>query len=155
VGAHEDRPGEEPGEAAPRGQLTRVADPAHLAQDVVEVIAGGEVGHDACRVVRGLATDAPVRQLEGVHVRRGDEVRVDVHAAEIVDDHRRPAEHTPGEHTVDQGGLAGPEVAPDDAQSGAHGRVPACAASLEAWCRPPTTVPWTWIPPMRTGSTAS
>src|SRR5690606_42102754 len=69
--AHDGGPCTEPGERLPRPQLGWVADPAHLADEPIDVRPSRQPGHRPLHVVRDLAADTPVRQLEGV--RRSEE----------------------------------------------------------------------------------
>src|SRR5690606_17044438 len=178
--AHDGGPCTEPGERLPRPQLGWVADPAHLADEPIDVRPSRQPGHRPLHVVRDLAADTPVRQLEGVRPGRPDERGIDVDLTEVIHDHGGPPRPGRGQEPVDERRLSAAQVAAhqrdrlrrDGLGPGTHRRGPLTrvlapasvvgsdagthgACTVLAQCWPPTTVPWTRMAPRASGATAS
>ncbi len=78
--------------------------------------------HHADQVAAHRAADAAVVHLEHFFVGADDQVVVDADLAELVDDHGVALAVVLGEDAVEQGGLAGAEIAGEDGDGGlGHG----------------------------------
>src|SRR5699024_497248 len=101
----------------PTGDDLGLADPADLDEDVRHRGRGSTDAFDrGGHSVREVAADAPIGDLAGPSVVAGDDLRIDVARAEVVDDDCDALTVGPIEDLVEQSGLACPEVGADDCQ---------------------------------------
>ena len=101
------------------GDRGRLADAAGLDDDVVELPHRGDFGQLCHEVHLQGAADAPVLQGHEAVVRLADdaalldEVRVDVHFADVIDDDGELDTFLVGKDPVQERGLAAPEISGD------------------------------------------
>ena len=114
----------DPGPAARvAGGLRRFRDSARLHHDALGRLVGTDLRVEGgAEIVRDAAAHAPVGQGDGVRVAPGDERRIEAERAEVVDQHRDPLAAGVGEEVVEERGLSGSEIAPDQRDRNSVGR---------------------------------
>ena len=108
--------GVEAREVAPPAHPLRLPDPTDFTQHGVKAVHAGQGCHCVDHVGADLATDAPVGQLHDIVVDCFDEVRVNVDATEVVDDHGGSSQPTVSKQSIQQRRFTRSEVAPEDDQ---------------------------------------
>ena len=102
---------------------SRVGKPGGFHDDGVELaLAAHQTGHDADQITPHRAADAAIVHFEDLFVGADDEVVIDADLAEFVDDDGVFLPMRLGQDAVEQGGLAGPEIAGQDRDGDLVGR---------------------------------